>query len=89
MPRQKQVILRSIADNAGDGLSITNDTSFDWNNVTFTLDGQYEGTWPLIRAHETVLLKYSEVKDKEGNLFPAGQAPSRYFIESDEGTGPA
>ncbi|HNT36155.1 MAG TPA: hypothetical protein PKH07_14310 [bacterium] len=89
MPKDKPVILKAIADNKGDGLAITNDTSFDWNNVTFTINDRYFCTRPIVPSRKTVILNYEEFKDKTGTVFPLDQIPSKYFIESDEGTGPA
>lgn len=89
MPKDKPVILKATADNKGSALEITNDTSFDWNNVTVTLNDRYQQQLPVIRAGQSVSMNYEKFVDKTGTPFPAGQFPSKYFLESDEGTGPA
>ena len=89
LPKERPRILKAVTENTGDGLDIKNDNRFDWHNVTFRLDTRYECSRAFVGAGKVVHVKYSEFKDKNGNRFPEGQFPSKYFIGSDEGTGPS
>jgi len=87
--KSKDPILKAIADNTGEGMDITNDTSFEWNNVIFTLDKTHSCTRTLLKPGEKLHIKYSEFKDVEGDPYPQGRVPGLYFIDADEGTGPS
>jgi len=87
--RSKDAILKAIADNTDNGLDIQNATNFDWHNITFTLEKTHSHKRLLLKSGEKIHIKYSEFRDPEGDPYPQGRVPSIYFIDADEGTGPA
>ncbi len=72
----------------GTQFTITNNDSFDWDNVKFTLNSEYKLTYPLLNAQSTYTVGAMQFAKSDGEKFnPFTHKAMEMFIACDTPNG--
>ncbi len=81
------VVLKAQVDFTGTQFVITNNDSFDYNDVTISINGDYKLNVPKLSAYETYTVGMMQFADKKGNRFNLSQKPLSVYISSRNANG--